>query len=157
MDEPEHLIRNSVKALIIQENLVLTTRNRDHIGDYYLLPGGGQHHGESFHEALQRECLEEIGTKVRIGDLRLVREYIGSHHEFAEYDSDVHQIEFIFLCKIDGSYTPSMGSVPDGPQTGVEWLEIKSLGDVRIYPAILISELERVVNDSSPIYLGDVN
>ena len=74
-------MRNSIKAIIIRDEQSLVTRATDDLGDYYLLPGGGQEPGESMTEALQRECLEKIGTKVVVHDLRVVRDYIGKNHE----------------------------------------------------------------------------
>lgn len=65
------MIRNSVKAIIIMNGEILLTKNQDPEGFFYLFPGGGQEHGETFHEALQRECLEEIGSSVQIGSFYL--------------------------------------------------------------------------------------
>jgi 8-oxo-dGTP diphosphatase len=70
-------IRNSAKAIIISSNKVLLTKNQDDDGIFYLLPGGGQEHGETIHKALIRECVEEIGEQVEIGELLHIREYIG--------------------------------------------------------------------------------
>lgn len=35
-------IRNSVKALIIEDDKILLTKNQDIEGNFYLCPGGGQ-------------------------------------------------------------------------------------------------------------------
>ncbi|MBM3861911.1 MAG: NUDIX domain-containing protein, partial [Verrucomicrobia bacterium] len=69
------MIRNSAKAIIIRDGCVLLVRVNDEGGEWYVLPGGGQRHGESLHETVRRECLEEIGVEVEVGELRLVREY----------------------------------------------------------------------------------
>src|SRR4051794_29963269 len=83
-------------------------------------------------ETLQRECLEEIGTRVEISELRFIREYIGSKHEFAEKDGNVHQIEFMFECVLPEGAVPSVGHVPDSTQTGVVWLELAKLDSYRL-------------------------
>lgn len=88
-------IRNSAKAIIIYDGKVLLTKNKDQEGFFYLFPGGGQEHGEQLSDALKRECMEEIGCHIRVHDLTYVREYIGKNHQFAEWDADVHQVEFI--------------------------------------------------------------
>lgn len=62
-------IRNSAKAVIIDSGRLLLTRNRDHIGTYYLFPGGGQEFGEPLADTVVRECLEEIGRTVEVSDL----------------------------------------------------------------------------------------
>lgn len=150
-------IRNSAKAIIIQKGNLLVTKNKDHLGTFYLLPGGGQEPGETIHDALRRECLEEISAEVEIGELRFIREYIGKNHEFREFDSDIHQIEYMFLCSLKPGSKLSNGSVPDCNQIGVEWLEIQRLGQYRIYPKALASVIKADGQLSSRIYLGDVN
>lgn len=150
-------IRNSAKAIIVRDEMLLVTRNKDHLGEYYLLPGGGQRHGETLHEALRRECKEEIGADIEVGELILVREYIGRNHEFAQHDSDTHQIEFMFQCRIPAFYSPQDGVQPDGPQTGVTWVPIRSLSGYRIYPSVLGRILGNRLPEGTTVYLGDVN
>jgi 8-oxo-dGTP diphosphatase len=50
-------------------NKILLTKNQDDEGYFYLFPGGGQEHGETIHNALLRECMEEVGEEVEIGEL----------------------------------------------------------------------------------------
>ena len=150
-------IRNSAKAIIMREGYLLLVRYRDDNGDWYILPGGGQRHGESLAAALQRECHEEIGAAVQMGELSLVREYIGGNHEFAETDADMHQVDFMFECGIDPLYTPADGTAPDTGQTGVEWVPISDLENRRLYPQALSSVLKNGVSDPRCSYMGDVN
>ena len=43
-------------------NKILLTKNQDDDeGYFYLFPGGCQEHGETIHNALLRECMEEVG------------------------------------------------------------------------------------------------
>lgn len=150
-------IRNSAKALIIQNGKLLATKNEDQQGTFYLLPGGGQEPGETIHDALRRECLEEISAEIEIGELKFIREYIGRNHEFAEWDSEVHQIEYMFLCTPKLGSKLGNGSVPDCNQVGVEWLDLRKLIEYRIYPKVLALVISSVGKLSSRIYLGDVN
>ena len=151
-------IRVSVKAIILDNNRILTCRNRDSAGDWHILPGGGQNPGESLSDALRRECFEEIGAEVTVGPVRLVRDYIGRNHEFAPWDPDVHQVEIMFECQLQSDYEPTVGHSPDVNQTGVVWLEIDELSRHRVYPAALRDVLrESFVNSSGALYLGDVN
>ena len=150
-------IRNSAKAVIVKDGHVLLTRNRDGQGDFYLFPGGGQEHGEELRDAVVRECIEETGLPVAVGDLLHVREYIGRNHEFAEWDGDVHQVEFYFACtaETDGPEPVMNGDLPDPNQTGVEWVPLERLPDIRLYPARLGDKLARSL--ALPCYLGDTN
>ncbi|WP_051217468.1 NUDIX domain-containing protein [Paenibacillus assamensis] len=77
--------------------------------------------------AVVRECLEEIGCAVEVEDIVHIRAYTGNNHEFAEWDYDVHQVEFYFECRLAGAQTPNNGRNPDDNQVGVEWIEIDRL------------------------------
>ncbi len=149
-------VRVSVKAVIIAGGSVLLVRNTDDRGDWYLLPGGGQTHGETIEQALQRECLEEVGTAVVMGRLLFIRDYIAARHEFAEEDGDAHQLELMFRCRIAPGENPRLGNTPDPYQRGVEWLPLKSLGDYRLYPSPLRVLLAKPLPRQA-VYLGDVN
>jgi ADP-ribose pyrophosphatase YjhB (NUDIX family) len=149
--------RNSCKAVIVRGNSVLLTVNRDHMGDFHLLPGGGQRFGETIVEALKREVMEETGWMVEAERLVLVRDYIGSHHQFARWEGDVHQTELMFMARpvrmVEGE------RVQDAWQTGIEWVEAGRLGDIRIYPSVLAEILPSIISGEyhGPVYLGDVN
>lgn len=151
-------VRNSAKAIIIENGCLLTTRNRDLFGDFFLLPGGGQHHGETMAEAVARECLEETGANIKVGRLALIREYISANHEFAEFDKTIHQVEFMFICTLEETVGTHAISEFDSMQTGTAWLEIANLQQYRLFPAILIDLLQAHADLKFPqIYLGDVN
>jgi len=151
-------IRNSAKAIIIEDDRILLTCNKNENGIFYLLPGGGQRHGESLTETLVRECLEEIGVRVSVGDLLLVRDYISAHHEFASEDADAHQVEFMFRCRI-AEGEAHVGAIPDVWQTGIEWVSVLELADLPLYPAAIKESLQCIARGEIPeaCYLGDVN
>lgn len=149
-------IRVSAKAVIILDGRLLVTRNRDEQGDFFLLPGGGQDPGETLPEALRRECREEVGADVQVEDIVLVRDYIGRNHEFADTNSDVHQLEIMFRCSLLGDAPLGNGPSPDAWQTGIDWLDVRRLDEARLYPTVLkrvLPELEK----QADIYVGDVN
>jgi 8-oxo-dGTP diphosphatase len=151
-------VRSSVKAVVILDGSLLVVSNMDENGPWYMLPGGGQDPGETLHEALQRECQEEIGTPVEIGELRYVRDYIGRHHEFAATSAHFHQIEMMFVCRLPNGYSPTPGHLPDAMQTGVRWIKLTELPGCRFYPKALISRLVGTNEDThTAVYLGDVN
>lgn len=148
-------IRLSAKAIVIREERLLVIRNRDAVGDWYVLPGGGQHAGETIAAAVRRECVEEIAADVTVGRLRFVREYIGQNHEFAETDANVHQVELMFECLLKSE--PRHGDAPDSLQTGIEWLRLRDLINYRLYPRALIPLLVAGRSSEEPVYLGDAN
>ena len=141
--------RVSVKAVIVRADKLLAIKKRDERGDYFILPGGGQHERESLHEALARECREELGTAIEIGELLFVRDYIARNHEFAA-EQDGHQLELMFACRVPDDYVARDGNEIDAGQLGVEWIDP---GTARIYPAALRDAIGRDARG----YLGDVN
>lgn len=149
-------IRNSAKAIIIDErNRILLTQNRDRDGVFYLFPGGGQEIGEKLEEAVIRECMEEIGCRVTVKDIWYIREYIGKNHEHAEWDYDVHQVEFYFECMLDGELGTEAATNPDSDQVGVEWIELERLDRIRVYPQGLVKPLQQGMRERR--YMGDMN
>ena len=150
-------MRNSVKAFIAKEGKLLTIKGIDHLGDFYLLPGGGQHPGETMLQALQRECREEISCDVKVGDILYIREYIGRNHEFSEYDREIHQIEYMFFCELPETCRPKIGNVPDNNQVDIAWLELSKLSEYRLYPQDMRDIFSRFGNYRQRIYFGDIN
>lgn len=150
-------IRNSAKAIIIHNNRLLVIRKSSSQGGYAVVPGGGQKKSETLSQAVQRECLEEINTKVKVGDLLFVREYFSDNHEFADESAHVHQVEFFFTCSIKNNGTPRQGINPDPGQVEVVWVPLDDLDSVNLYPKALIPLLRSGLAAGHPIYLGDVN
>jgi 8-oxo-dGTP pyrophosphatase MutT (NUDIX family) len=150
-------IRTAVRAVIISDGRLLTVKLKDRDGVFYLLPGGGQNPGETFHDTLHRECMEEIGVQVRIGEFLFVREYIGRHHAFSYRHSNFHQVESVFRCQIDDNSAVHVGSEQDPRQIGFEWLPLANLSEYRFFPKVIakfVKDGEIVVPER---YLGDVN
>jgi 8-oxo-dGTP diphosphatase len=152
-------VRVAAKAVIVQDGRILVTENVDDDGRWYLLPGGGQEPGEALPETLRRECREEAGVDVEVGELLYVRDYIGRHHEYAATDGEVHALELMFACTVRPGQTPGNGTCPDSGQVGVAWLPVAELDRYRLYPKVLRSLIAGLGRDVRPecIYLGDVN
>lgn len=129
-------MRNSAKAVIIRDDKLLTIKLHEKDEIYYILPGGGQEPGENLRQALERECMEEFGAEIAIGDLLFVREYIGKNHELFAKHGQYHQIEFMFLCSVDRGRFEN-GVTPDRGQIGIEWLPIKALMEYNFFPKAL--------------------
>lgn len=155
--ELKKTIRNSAKAIIIRDNKLLAIRNTTDGHDWFILPGGGQNHGETLIEALKRECIEEASVEVEVGDILFIRDYISRNHEFAEEENDVHQVDFMFRCTIAEDAQPEMGNITDQWQTGVEWIPLNRLSEFALYPSQLKRALSQGIPDNCPVYMGDVN
>jgi len=114
-------VRVAAKAIVMRDGRLLVTRNVDAEGAFFLLPGGGQEHGESLPVALRREVMEEVGLAVEVHDLVPVRDYIARNHEFAR-EGDVHQLELFFRCTLQVDTLPSNGLTPtSGRQASSGW------------------------------------
>ena len=156
-------IRPSGKAVIIEDGKVLLTRNHKvHEDDqeFWLLPGGGQRHGEDLHTTVQREVFEETGLEVEVGELLLVRDYIGAHHELAEISERLHNehaLELMFRCRVAGG---TLGTEVDADHGQLEaaWIGLDELAGLRVFPRSLV-DLLPVIAEGSPtdVYLGDIN
>jgi ADP-ribose pyrophosphatase YjhB (NUDIX family) len=118
------------------------------------LPGGGQNHTETLIDACKRECLEELGANVEVGEIKLIREYIGKNHEFASTDSNCHQVEFYFVCHLISDVDEKLATCPDIGQTGIKWIPLDNHESFRVYPKFLLNSLSV---KSETIYYGDKN
>lgn len=128
-------IRNSVKAILIENGKLLFTKCRMGKGQeecFYILPGGGQEKGETLEEAVIREVLEEVGCDIAVQDVALVREHIDPHSPWG----DLHQVEIFFHCRRISEIDPSRASNPDAEQIGLVWIDLDRLGEYRIYPPL---------------------
>ena len=150
-------IRTASRAIIIKDCKLLTIQMRDSSGIFYILPGGGQKHGETLKESLVRECKEEIGAFVTVGELLYIREYIGRNHEFHKSHRGFHQVESVFRCELPSSEEIGHGIELDKKQIGIEWLPLERLEEYRLLPSIIISFFNNHGFNCPTLYLGDAN
>ena len=150
-------IRHACRAVIVRDGRLLTIKMCDRSGIFYILPGGGQNHGETMSAGLRRECLEEINLEVTVGKLLYVREYIGRNHRFSKSHRNFHQVEAVFSCSIPDGAEPAAGTETDRKQIGIEWLEIDRLRNVRFLPGEAIPFICNENAADQNRYLGDIN
>ena len=150
-------IRSAARAVIICNGCLLATKMRDQRGVYYILPGGGQQPGETLEQAVQRECLEEVGLKVKVVRMLYVREYIGKNHNFSKRHTAFHQIEHVFLCEVDDPARACPGSETDNHQIGVNWLSLDAFANIRFYPEAIKPYITAEGLKFPSLYLGDCN
>ena len=83
------------KAVVFDnENKVALVGSK--VNSFYLLPGGGIDEGESIEDGIKRECLEEIGCKIK------VLNNIGVIEDFRDRDQK-HCINHCYIAKLVGS------------------------------------------------------
>jgi len=150
-------IRTAVRAVVISDGRILAVKMRDRDGVFHILPGGGQKAGETMYDTLRRECMEELGISIRIGEFLFVREYIGRNHDFSYRHSNFHQVEVVFRCEVDDLHALRTGDGRDARQIGFEWLDLASLKEQRFFPKVLADYVKDGNIDVPQHYLGDVN
>ena len=149
-------IRNAVRAVIRRDNSILLLRKDGYEqGERFALPGGGQDIGETLEQALNRECLEEIDTRVEIHDLVYVADYFKPRETTPK--STRHLVEFLFTCSVPGDYAPRNGHHPDKHQVEVVWVRLDELAGMPLNPGSLIPYLAEPGESSGTVYLGTID
>jgi 8-oxo-dGTP pyrophosphatase MutT (NUDIX family) len=152
----EPYIRNAVRAVIVRDDAVLMQKKwAQHRGTWYTLPGGGQDVHETLTQALMRECEEEIGASVEIGNLLAIADFYKERD--TDYPSVRHLVEFLFGCSLPASYRPASGYHPDKHQIDVVWMPFADLPDHEIFPKTLAYRLPTLVQATTPLYMGVID
>jgi len=146
-------IRNAVRAVITRNDSILLQRKLDDNGnERYALPGGAQEHGERLMDALQRECEEEIGTRVEVIDLLFVGDYFKQRQTNPPTTRQL--VEFLFACSVEPDYQAQNGPRPDKHQVEVLWVPLDQLVDINLVPADYAKLL--VKQKQSRVYPGQL-
>ena len=84
--------RLTVRGIIFKNGKIfgqqLTPDYQGQARDYWCTPGGGLEDGESIHECLDREMIEETGIKPKIGKLLFIQQFIRK--------DSIEELEFFF-------------------------------------------------------------
>ena len=150
-------IRNAVRALILQDTHILLLRKDGYEkgGERFALPGGGQDIGETLEQALNRECAEEIGTRVEIRDLVYVADCFKPRD--TQPGSTRHLVEFLFACTVPDDYVPINGHHPDKHQVEVVWASLDELAGMPLYPRSLAPYLVASSESAGAVYLETID
>ncbi|MGN0478900.1 MAG: NUDIX domain-containing protein [Hominenteromicrobium sp.] len=151
-------IRSTSKALILHEGKLLLNRSRDdYRGDYYSLPGGGQHRFETMEEAVVRECLEETGYRITPRRLAAVCEEIFESGEIRTlYPEYAHRVQHIILCTLDTTEPAGAPTEADFGQLESVWVPVGELDGLNVEPSPLCGRFTAVLNGTAPVLLGSV-
>lgn len=90
-NEPPQNRRINLRAIITKDGRLLCQKLKNshtlHDEEFWCTPGGGIDFGESLHEGLTRELIEETGVKPVIGNLLFIQQFM---------DGEREQLEFFF-------------------------------------------------------------
>ena len=143
----ERTVRNAAKALIIKDDKMLAIKISDGNEEWYIMPGGGQGVEELLPEAVCREVAEEMGLRVAVKELVFVIE--GLHGE------NFHRVDLVFLCEYQGKIEDATLQT-DTNQVGYDWLDIKSLNTLPLYPSKLRRQIMNLHEGKEYcVYLGN--
>ena len=123
-----------VRAIIIEDGKVLLMHRVREGQEYWVFPGGGvEETDKTLEDGLKRECLEEIGVVVEVGDLFFEKSYLSKDN------SD--ELQLLYNCKIiSGDIGTGAGpefSDRNIEQYGtykIEWLPLSQIKDKVVYP-----------------------
>lgn len=134
-------MKERVRAIIKEGEKILLIHRIKKEREYWVFPGGGVEKTDSDHEsALIRECIEELGVDVQVGNLFTT-------HEFGEADKE--QCEYFYFCEITGGKLGT-GSGPEFQEGthyegmyALEWISLKSFSSKNIQPEDVKKELQK--------------
>ena len=125
-------MKKRVRAIIVKDGLLLLIHRTKVDKEYWVFPGGGLEDSDvSPQSGLKRECLEELGVEVEVGEF------------FMERPSDspvIDQIEFFYFCHIVNGEVGT-GNGPEftrnPKQSGtyeIQWIPVPNLAQKNVYP-----------------------
>lgn len=132
-------VRTRIVGLLFrEEQLLLINHQGLHPSNvYWAPPGGSQHFGESAHECLQREFLEETHLEIAVKEFLFVHEYRSEH---------LHAQELFFRVEERGG-SLALGTDPELPP------HEQMLSELRFFS---ISELNAVNSAQKHQMFGDI-
>lgn len=147
--DTQHRIRAA--GIIVSNQHILLIKVKDFSGEYWIPPGGGLE-AEDRHtkDCVKRECFEEAGIEVQVGDLLCVR-------EFLETTANRYNAEFFYHIKAFSGepHTNNLIGLNDEEfiQT-VEWISISELESIRTFPTDLANVVELIQQNTNSVHLG---
>ena len=156
-------IKLRVSALCLREGHVLFIEHKSFAPDdpalpptYWILPGGVVEKGETLHDALRREMMEETGLRCRIGGMVFVKELLYPNPGCEGSGSRHHSVSIGFRCEVTGGelMTGSDPELSEEEQMIIEskWLPIERLHEYELYPPFL----KDLIADDLADYSGKV-
>lgn len=141
--------RITVRGIIIKDRQILaqqlTPDSDGKIRDYWCTPGGGLEPGESLHQGLHREMIEETAIAPKIGKLLFVQQYQDTRKEF---------IEFFFHIENAEDYTHIDLSIASHGELEIAHVDFIDPRKYNLLPAFLQTEdIESYVSSHQPVFI----
>lgn len=135
-------------ALVLLENnhvLVMKYQYGEHF--IYNLPGGNPDPGELLSETIARECMEELGIDVEVGQMLLMGQVSGTENR-----DDVLHILF------EGELIGGIPELQVGETNAQEvlWMPIDQLSQVTMYPNIGMELTDLLITQQKGKYVGAI-
>ena len=135
-------------ALVLLENnhvLVMKYQYGEHF--IYNLPGGNPDSGELLSETIARECMEELGIDVEVGQMLLMGQVSGTENR-----DDVLHILF------EGELIGGIPELQVGETNAQEvlWMPIDQLSHVTMYPNIGMELTDLLITQQKGKYVGAI-
>lgn len=80
--------RIAVRGIVFENGKLFAVKHKEKDGtesDFWAIPGGGLDPGESLHDGLHREMIEEMGVAPKVGKLLFIQQYHIEKREFLEF------------------------------------------------------------------------
>ncbi len=141
--------RINVRGIILKDGQILAQQlTPDHHGrprDFWCTPGGGLDAGESLHQGLEREMIEETGIKPVIGELLCIQQF---------NDGEQEQLEFFFnITNVDDYRSIDLSATSHG-LAEIKRVEFVTPSAVGLLPKFLRDiDLQAIIDRQSPIYI----
>jgi len=137
-------IRIRVAGIYIENGKILLVKHRKNNREYYLLPGGGQHTGESARDALIREWKEELGLDIIPGQFLFMGESIPP-----DINGRKHVMQIVFsVLKISGK--PQLNA--DDTLIGQAWIDTGELHKHTLFPLCMDQIMDFMSNARPAAY-----
>jgi len=146
----EQGFRIGVYGVIVRDEHILLVEVEFPNGNRFHLPGGGVEVGESLHQTLHREMVEEICAKVTIGRLLVTWEY--HHSEVNPRYGKKNLLELVFECELLPDNEPRHPENPDPRHIGLTWVPLKEFANTPLLPNINDNILKMFNNSSQDVY-----
>ncbi len=128
-----------VGAVIVKEQtLLLIKRGEEPFKNYWSVPGGKVHWGESLHHALIREIKEETGIEISVGELCY-------HFDYISQENKQHYVVLDFYAKYIGGELEAGDDAIDA-----RWVPFSEIDSLKMNP-ITVNALHKLFPEAVKI------